>query len=163
MSASGSLLIPPLIHSILDRQKEVWRAARGKYWALLNVVFLACLVGWDPSPALLSSFLPASARTQRLLWMFRGSLIFVCVLNLFYHGWKLLFPWGRGQKDLVITQEQMDLMHIARERHPGFQVSPKSASGPRHPNPFKPLPGSFMSSPAYGSPSSLNTSSQSPR
>ena len=168
MSAIGSSLIPPLIHAILDRQRQLFTSSRGHWWAVLNLATAAVLFqDWRTHflhAALFRStpFWSLSSSLRTLIQSAEGLIILVLLANVLYYLWRLTFPWGRGEKNLVLSGKQMDLMHIGRDHHPGFQLSPQSSSGPRHPNPFKPLPGSFMSPlSAYGSPSSLT--SQSPR
>ena len=64
---------------------------------------------------------------------------------------RLLLPFY--QRDIVLSEAQMRLMHIDPKHHPGFKLSPKDTeSKPKYPNPFSPIRGSFPLPSPGGSP-----------
>lgn len=133
---------------VLDRRQSVFEAFRSKlsalghFWALLILgLELYFRAGLDYS---LPPNRPSNQWAAGWIWRLLLSLWSVLCLNFLHLAMK--YAWALwGQSDIVLSQTQLDLMHV-NAKDPGFGLSPK-ASEPQHPNPFTPLNGSLIGAP----------------
>ncbi|TRY72008.1 hypothetical protein TCAL_05402 [Tigriopus californicus] len=145
---------------VLDRRQTVFEAFGSKlsalshFWALLflglELYFRAGLdYSLPPSPPPEPSGRPLNGGLSTWIWRLLLTIWTVLALNFLHLCLKYVWAlWG--QSDIVLSQAQLDLMHV-NAKDPGFGLSPQ-ARKPQHPNPFTPLNGSLISAPPASPP-----------